>query len=849
MDDIRNLLPLRPQIADNPEPGAVVPHVYSFSALYNSTQRLYSYRFDEALRNLPSTALAMRRDAFIEALHQERTYPTANRAWSVKVPDQRSAYQTYVSKCITQAIRAIPRFDRMRLCLQEAVWYGRYGVQVTWGKRKIDGKVLWTVTGYRPVNGDKIFFEYDGTPAVAINPTMASAYPYGLTKYSDRGMALLVLKRPEHRRQFIFHQHLVTDADYFEPEMAGGVHGTGLRNKVYWAWWLRDEMLGWCADFMQKVGTLGLLVFFYEDGNAAAKLAAEAAASKASTEVAITMPMPNGPSVKATNNVMHIPANTGGVEALQKMIADYFERHIERLYVGQPSSGGVEGNGFGGSAGAALHADTKYQLLKFDAKNLDESLTIDLIGQLIALNHPDVDFPVMFDSSVANPEDAAKLQGVQTAAGLGVTFKMDEVRALTGLSKPEEFDETIGGIQAGLDPAGAPGDPNGGGPAGGGDGETEPGQGVTSNDSVERENGSGTKWADLAAYADDGSYFESYVDDSGGGHWVTMGAERGDDGKAHGGVPVYIKGGRIVKGPKGMTGKRPSKINSGKEKGGGKVRWRHSANAQAAGDKLVELETSKMDNAWQKDSGFHVPPGGLDDKQKYKNAADFLASHKGEVDAPRATYQNGVLSFEDGRHRAAAARDAGHQTIHVTMDPGEADVAAKDLGPGARGYPAEWDEPLNEETASKKGPQFRVTSEMAKALPRGIHPTYIAELAADIRDNHNAMVEYQNDAINYARGRSVKGGLGSLSQLVRLAHKRGGDSESIRGLDLIAASTAAAYPGLIENDPTTNETDRLFDLVLGGVRPKMSDREAWELAVNYARENGLDRPDADPSRV
>lgn len=747
MNDLRSLFPLRPTFQDNPEPAAVVPHIYSFISVYNSGQRLYSYRFDEALRNLPSNALSMRRDAFVEALLQERIYPTANRAWSIKVPDPHKAYQSHVAKSVTDAIRAIPRFDRMRMYLGEAIWYGRYGSHVSWGKRRICGQELWTVASHRPVNGDKIFHDWDGTPAVAINPGTAGSYPHGLTKNSDRGVSLLMLKRPEHRRQFIIHQHLVTDADYFEPEMAGGIHGIGLRNKIYWAWWLRDEMLAWAADFMQKVGTLGLLVFFYEDGNKAAKDAAESAAANASTEVAITMPMPNGPGVKATNNVMHIPANTGGVEALQKMISDYWERHIERLIVGQPSSGGVEGNGFGGSAGAALHADTKYQLLKFDAKNLDETLTLDLVAQIVSLNHPDVDFPVMFESAVANPEDAAKLQGVQTAAGLGVTFKADEVRALTGLSKPEKNDETVGGVVAQSDPLG--GNPAGDTGDSGAVGDTEPGQGVTTNDSVERE--SGSNFASLAAYDENGDFFANYAEDDSGGRWVTLGATTGDDGKKHGGTPVYIKGGRIVKGPKGMVGKTPNEIKKAKSK-------------------------TKATTGTKK--------GGPKPKQE----ATVAAATSAEFD-----------------------------------------------------YPPEWDEPLNQETASKKGPQFRVTSEMAKKLPRGVKASHVSELAADIRDNYNAMIDYRNEALNYARDHSVGNGYGSLSQLVRLAHARGMDADSVKGLDEIADAMMAAYPGLLENNPHMHESDALFDLILDGVKPKMKDREAWDLAVEYVQNNGLDR--------
>jgi hypothetical protein len=40
------------------------------------------------------------------------------------------------------------------------------------------------------------------------------------------------------------------------------------------------------------------------------------------------------------------------------------------------------------------------------------------------------------------------------------------------------------------------------------------------------------------------------------GHWITIGAKPGEDGKKHGGTPVYVENGRITKGHPGLTGKR-----------------------------------------------------------------------------------------------------------------------------------------------------------------------------------------------------------------------------------------------------------------------------------------------------
>lgn len=48
--------------------------------------------------------------------------------------------------------------------------------------------------------------------------------------------------------------------------------------------------------------------------------------------------------------------------------------------------------------------------------------------------------------------------------------------------------------------------------------------------------------------------------EEGGGHWVTIGSQEGEDGKKTGGTPVFIKGDKITKGPAGTVGKSPSDL-------------------------------------------------------------------------------------------------------------------------------------------------------------------------------------------------------------------------------------------------------------------------------------------------
>jgi hypothetical protein len=441
-----------PLSRDDDQSGPVIPHPLTFGMVLNIIAKTYSYRWDEALRHLPQNALAMRRDCFIKALLQERKLPTVNRKWQLVPDDPGHPEQRQAADLLTKCVRKTRRWKRLLAYLLEASWYGRYAAQVTWEQQPIGGGVrAWCVGRHKPVNGDKIQFRWEGVdkvqpdddvPAVFINAGAARRYPDEFVVYTDRVPAL-VLARPCWREQFIIHTHEVDDADYFEGEMAGAVNGVGLRNWIYWAWWLRDEMLSWAVDFMKKCGTLGLLVFWYQQGNKTAQAAAEENVQKSGKATALTMPRLD--SKDTANGVEHIPLSMGGIELLRSMIVDYFEHHIERLVIGQTLSSDSEGSGLGGSGVAELHENTKFQLLQFDADNLAETLSDDLIGPMLRKNYPKADFGVRFEFMQERPRGKEIMDSVNTAVALGVSFKADEVRELTGLTKPAEGDETVGG--------------------------------------------------------------------------------------------------------------------------------------------------------------------------------------------------------------------------------------------------------------------------------------------------------------------------------------------------------------------------------------------------------------------
>lgn len=474
--------------------GYLLPHHRSFSSIYNMASKLYSYRWDEAYRQGREQAQAMRRDPYFRSLLQERLKPLARWPIDIKLVDEKQANdETEAIRNILLAIHGkTKRHKQQRYYLGNAIWYGRYGSQHTIEKRPVGGFMRWCTPKHSPINGDKIQLDWDGTYGVMINGTFQKDYPD--VRIGDASAPVMMLSRPDVRQRFIIHEYDLEDADYWEADMAGRVGGIGLRDYCYWGWWLRDELISWIFSFMEKVGSMGILCFYYQAGNAEGKARAEKSAREVGNGNALSIPVPQGdPRV---GSVELIPANVTGAQFLVDAITQWFERHIERLIVGQSMSGGADNDsGLGGTGRAEFAKDTKFQLLASDADDLAETLTADWLLPMQRLNNLGWGkYEFRFDLRVPDPESKDKLAAVQTATSFGVSFEEDEVRELTGMRKPRPGVKTIGGQQGGAGPMGPNGQPMPPqGPGGGGDqgpppqGPQDPNSPVPNNESPENQ--------------------------------------------------------------------------------------------------------------------------------------------------------------------------------------------------------------------------------------------------------------------------------------------------------------------------------------------------------------------------
>jgi uncharacterized protein (TIGR02996 family) len=390
------------------------------------------------------------------------------------VDDDADPAQQFVRDQMTKLVRNIPDFDAFKRAQLDAVWIGRAGCQ--WAFKRddeIDG--LWGIPRWDSVHGDSIQFTYDGVPAVLLDTMTTGWYvqngatvgPGGDIRPTDRGGMALVLQRDYWRHRFAVHRHILEKADFFEGELAGSVQGLGIRGLVYWQYVVRTEALTWMLAYMQAVGQMDLLVFNYPMGNSDAKAQQTANANKIIGKAAIVCPrnpQGNWPAVE------QVSMNAAGLKAMHELVADYFDRHIERLIVGQSMSAGADkGTGLGGTGRAEFTKATKDEILVHDTNRLDGTLTSDLIRPLKKYNFPWAKFPVRFKSVLPDLKAAEKVEAGTKLISVGVGIKADELREAAGYSRPEQGDEIVGQPM----PAG----PGGGGPAGPGGPPPGPGGG------------------------------------------------------------------------------------------------------------------------------------------------------------------------------------------------------------------------------------------------------------------------------------------------------------------------------------------------------------------------------------
>ena len=422
-----------------------VPHHLTFAAVWNWVQKYYYSYYDESQIDSLQNSLAMRRDGFIQELLWHRQMPVTGLTYTIEVDDPDDPGQAQFRKCLERVVNRLPYYKRMQIQLLESIFYGKSGVQLRWGRKKIAGRTYTVPVKHTPVQGDKISLGFADVPAIYVWP---GSDLFKLPEYARyiRNIQLgpaFMLEEEAFRRNFVIHQFQPADADYlFEGEKAGGVQGQGVRDRFYWTWNLRQQVLMWYLNALERVGVNGMLYGKYPSGNPKQQGAVmQALANLISTNVA-AFPYTMGNDVG--DLIGQIPPSPVGYDVMYQLLT-HLEEIMRRGVLGQDLSGRAKSTGLGSEVGV-LAGEAKEDVVIYDAGCLAETIDEQLIQNIVKLNTweyngvwyygDDLPFGCRYMLQTDRRNVGELIGSAEALWRMGVPLDMDDLRERTGLKAP-----------------------------------------------------------------------------------------------------------------------------------------------------------------------------------------------------------------------------------------------------------------------------------------------------------------------------------------------------------------------------------------------------------------------------
>lgn len=443
--------PVEPSGQPRGEARLPLPHVASFMGMTNLASRAYYYTFDEAMAHSRENAERMRLDPVIDACLKLLSEPVALLTQHIDPDDPDDPYAIEVAARVQGRVDAIPGLlNAKRWLLDNGTFVGRSAVQVRWQWQARRDKTWMTPTKFVPVHGDKLVFTWDDRVGILVN-TMAFPLP---TLPTERGRAYVL--DDEERECLVVHEYQPEDASFYRPQMAGAVHGSGVRGKLYWLWALKNRVWSMGMDFLQWFAR-GLTVFYFPGGNPTyANEVSEWIKNQDGSEAMMLPWYPtDGYNYKP---VERFDAPTASPQFIQALVTQYFDDLFKLVILGQTLTSGTASTGLG-SGVAAAHQQTFENRVKYQAVGLQETLTRDLLGPMYRANFPGV-APGRWVIEVDDPNVQQMLENAQVLYSMGAAVPEQPLLDTAGLPAVKPGDTILTQLQP-QQPAAVGGMPDG----------------------------------------------------------------------------------------------------------------------------------------------------------------------------------------------------------------------------------------------------------------------------------------------------------------------------------------------------------------------------------------------------
>ena len=445
---LKRKLQEKPQTARVDLGVAPVPHVATFQGFANTLAKTY-WTTDEAIKQSWENARYMKNDLAVMECVEMRRRSVALLEWRIVPDDPNNKELADAAAIVERIIKRTPRFLQLRENLLYALWYGKYGAQLQWGRAQVDGAPRFYVQNWIPVNGDKIVYKtLQGAPFETDRVGIRIGYAQGALEEeypgqigpTDRGLAYFLTD--EQRDRFIVHRHMVEDGDYDDPYSGGSIYGVGIRSRIYWTWYLMKETLAWLMEYIERSAT-GFEIWYYPAGNEKARDAIKQAAEDRvghSGNIVLVPQMEgqSGPSYQ----MQRIEPSMSGAEVCISVVKEFFQHQIKRYILGQTLTTESGATGLGSNV-ATIHLETYLQIIKYDALNLEETLSNELVDRVRKFNFPWLEEnSLRFHIETDEIDHSDRLMSIRTLYDMGAPISQEQALSAAGLTAPKD-DEAV----------------------------------------------------------------------------------------------------------------------------------------------------------------------------------------------------------------------------------------------------------------------------------------------------------------------------------------------------------------------------------------------------------------------
>ncbi len=431
----------------------VVPHVFTIAGQVGLAGNAY-LNADEAMMHDSSNAERMKADCGITECLEGRQRATALLEWKIQPEEEDLKLDEAINlaKEVTRIVKRTPRFTELMRCSLEAIWAGKSGIATQYSSDEIGRTRRIVCSNWEPRHGDKLVFRFDDGSGrhnpKQVGIKIGTGYLGSGTntnrdqiEYTQQGMVYWF--NEFERKTFIVHKHMLEDGPYERPELAGRIHGVGIRSKIYWTWYAMVECMQRALEFLDRAA-FGTELWRFPANNPLAKKKTEEAAKRNIGGGRSIVLIPVYPGDQSDlYGVEHIEPGLQGFDRLLQVIKEFFQQKMKRYILGQVLTTEAESTGLG-SGVADAHIKTFAEIIGYDAGNLEETLTFDFVRQVQLFNFPRTRHILLrFNLLTEGDRAQEKMAILKSGWDMGAKIRTADIEAAGGFAHPGDEEEFV----------------------------------------------------------------------------------------------------------------------------------------------------------------------------------------------------------------------------------------------------------------------------------------------------------------------------------------------------------------------------------------------------------------------